>query len=142
MVIEGVVERVTLIVAAVAITLAGLFFGLYRHAENERAIAQTGLDAAKKANKTNNGTIGDLAGRLEACSATNKANASALASEVSKRQAAEAVSREAQATERAKRDQLYETDADCGALRRVPVCSAIADRVRMGAEAARRNAHD
>lgn len=71
-----------------------------------------------------------LQARLHTCAADQAANLNAMRDAERARQDLAAQLADRESHERSERDALYQTDPDCGLLARVPVCDAIADRLR------------
>lgn len=117
----------------VAIGFAWHYAGEVRELERKAGASDQGLQTCTDTNAGEGLVITDLAQRLEACASAKAGHLVELETlrlervQLGQRQAAEFNQ------EREKREEIYETDDDCGALRRVPVCARIAERVRESA---------
>jgi hypothetical protein len=116
--------------AVLAIAGALYLNGELRDAERAAGATDQGLQVCSDTNAGEAATVADLTERLDACTGAKAAHLVELETLRLERVTAQ---HQAQATfnkEREERENLYATDPDCGALRRVPVCSRLADRLR------------
>jgi hypothetical protein len=118
--------------AVLAIGGALYLHGELRELERNGGATEQGLATCTDTNAGEQAIASDLEARLQACvgeRASHLVELETLRLErvtLGHRQAAEFTQ------EREKREELYATDDECGALRRVPVCPRLAERLRAG----------
>lgn len=115
------------------IAVSGVALWLFesvRDLEHGAGKAENAGEQCTAATADNTAANVDLAERLEQCVAAKAGHALELAEIAAAHATAVQTLTRDHETERQERDHLYETDPDCAALARVPVCAAIADRLR------------
>jgi hypothetical protein len=120
---------------AFALALVGALYlnGELRDLEREAGGTEQGLGVCGDTNAGEAVVVADLTARLEACTGAKAAHLVELETLRYERATARHQAQADFNRERQEREELYGTDQECGALRRVPVCAGLSDRLRAGA---------
>jgi hypothetical protein len=129
--------QVLLLLCALELIALALMWAIYRDAVADAAATKVRLESCAAAGSAGAGVRQALHESVQACHAELIARGTAADVVQRERDALQEQLAADARGERNRRDDLYANDDSCDAMRRQPVCAAIADRLRVHADAHR-----